>query len=356
MVMHTMLGVENCVQLKVSAEKRGTPLGPRPSTARANHPATAQSSSMSCVPLERPLHSSRLGDAQAKARLGVAGKSQIPCRVQRSQLTAARHAAPQATFENAWYVFIVMELCTGGELFDRITETLVCPEEVPPDLIHGGGFSLPRCVDVDRQPAGIYRETSAARIFAEILTVIAACHCALKRGSRHSVKCTASSPLRSLRSRRISLPPTGRKRLIRIILTCASPRVRCLPAAMGIIHRDIKPENFLMTDATENAKVKAADFGLSIFYQKGQVFDEFVGTVDYIAPEILRRRYGKEVDLWAAGVILYILLSGQPPFYGETEQAIFASIQRCKARARTVFSSECNSTAYVRLRQDMLRE
>ncbi|KAG5614052.1 hypothetical protein H5410_013876 [Solanum commersonii] len=84
---------------------------------------------------------------------------------------------------------------------------------------------------------------------------------------------------------------------------------------MGVMHRDLKPENFLLTSKDENAMLKATDFGLSVFIEEGKVYRDIVGSAYYVAPEVLRRSYGKEADVWSAGVILYILLSGVPPFW-----------------------------------------
>lgn len=95
---------------------------------------------------------------------------------------------------------------------------------------------------------------------------------------------------------------------------------------MNVIHRDLKPENFLLQDAAEEAPVKATDFGLSVFFKDGQEFSDIVGSAYYVAPEVLRRRYGKEADIWSCGVMLYILLCGMPPFYGDSEQQIFESV------------------------------
>mmetsp|Transcript_4592 Transcript_4592/g.12777 ORF Transcript_4592/g.12777 Transcript_4592/m.12777 type:complete len:526 (+) Transcript_4592:190-1767(+) len=97
---------------------------------------------------------------------------------------------------------------------------------------------------------------------------------------------------------------------------------------MGVMHRDLKPENFLMADETEAAELKATDFGLSVYLQSDKNLTELVGSAFYVAPEVLRRHYYKEADIWSCGVILYILLSGVPPFYGETEQQIFEAILR----------------------------
>ncbi|XP_022760810.1 calcium-dependent protein kinase 3-like isoform X2 [Durio zibethinus] len=86
--------------------------------------------------------------------------------------------------------------------------------------------------------------------------------------------------------------------------------------SMGVMHRDLKPENFLFLSKGEDSPLKATDFGLSVFFKPGDVFKDLVGSAYYVAPEVLRRRYGPEADIWSAGVILYILLSGVPPFYG----------------------------------------
>ncbi|XP_024198003.2 calcium-dependent protein kinase 1-like, partial [Rosa chinensis] len=68
------------------------------------------------------------------------------------------------------------------------------------------------------------------------------------------------------------------------------------------------------------------DFGLSIFLKPGEKFTDVVGSPYYVALEVLRKRYGPEADVWSAGVILYILLSGVPPFWAETEQGIFDQV------------------------------
>ncbi|KAF5777688.1 putative protein kinase CAMK-CDPK family [Helianthus annuus] len=148
----------------------------------------------------------------------------------------------RGAYEDEESVHLVMELCSGGELFDRITKK------------------------------GSYSEKEAAKLGRQIVNVVHVCH------------------------------------------------------FMGVMHRDLKPENFLMVSQDEDSPLKATDFGLSVFIEEGKIYKEIVGSAYYVAPEVLHRRYGKEIDVWSAGVILYILLSGVPPFWGETEKGIFEEI------------------------------
>lgn len=98
--------------------------------------------------------------------------------------------------------------------------------------------------------------------------------------------------------------------------------------ALGVMHRDLKPENFLLSTTAADAEIKATDFGLSVFFKPNQTFREVVGSAFYVAPEVLKRFYGPEADVWSAGVILYILLSGVPPFWHETEAGIFDAVRK----------------------------
>ncbi|KAL7195039.1 hypothetical protein ACSBR1_035291 [Camellia fascicularis] len=141
-------------------------------------------------------------------------------------------------------VHLVMELCEGGELFDRIVAR------------------------------GHYTERAAAAVTRTIVEVVQLCH-------RH-----------------------------------------------GVIHRDLKPENFLFASKKENSPLKAIDFGWSIFFKPGERFCEIVGSPYYMAPEVLKRNFGPEIDIWSAGVVLYIILCGVPPFWAESEQGVAQAILR----------------------------
>ncbi|KAK9986755.1 hypothetical protein SO802_031706 [Lithocarpus litseifolius] len=148
------------------------------------------------------------------------------------------------TYEDDDAVHIIMELCEGGELFDRIVAR------------------------------GHYTERAAAAVTKTIVEVVQMCH------------------------------------------------------MHGVMHRDLKPENFLFANKKETSPLKAIDFGLSVFFKPGDTFTEIVGSPYYMAPEVLKRNYGPEIDVWSAGVILYILLCGVPPFWAETEQGVAQAIIR----------------------------
>ncbi|KAG6506715.1 hypothetical protein ZIOFF_032042 [Zingiber officinale] len=160
------------------------------------------------------------------------------------------------TYEDADSVHIVMELCEGGELFDRIVAR------------------------------GHYTERAAAMVIKTIVEVV-----------QHLLPKASIIPL--------DIPNCHQQ---------------------GVMHRDLKPENFLFGNKKENAPLKAIDFGLSVFFRPGERFEEIVGSPYYMAPEVLKRNYGPEIDVWSAGVILYILLCGVPPFWAETEQGIAQAI------------------------------
>jgi len=134
-------------------------------------------------------------------------------------------------YEDAHFVHIIMELCAGGDLFDRIVTK------------------------------GHYSERKAAKLIKTIVGMVEGCY------------------------------------------------------SLGVMHRDLKPENFLFAGTSEDAPLKAIDFGLSMFYKPGDKFSDVVGSPYYVAPEVLQKCYGPKADVWSAGVILYILLCGVPPFW-----------------------------------------
>jgi calcium/calmodulin-dependent protein kinase (CaM kinase) II len=96
----------------------------------------------------------------------------------------------------------------------------------------------------------------------------------------------------------------------------------------GVVHRDLKPENLLLASKAKGAAVKLADFGLAIEVQGDQqAWFGFAGTPGYLSPEVLKKEpYGKAVDIWACGVILYILLVGYPPFWDEDQHRLYAQV------------------------------
>ncbi|XP_051131179.1 calcium-dependent protein kinase 26-like [Andrographis paniculata] len=148
----------------------------------------------------------------------------------------------KGAYEDAVAVHVVMELCSGGELFDRIVKR------------------------------GHYSEKKAAELIRTIVGVVESCH------------------------------------------------------SLGVMHRDLKPENFLFVNEDEDSPLKTIDFGLSVFFKPGEVFTDVVGSPFYVAPEVLFQHYGPQADVWSAGVILYVLLCGFPPFWGESEQEIFKEV------------------------------
>ena len=157
-------------------------------------------------------------------------------------------------FEDKRYVYLVMEECTGGELFDKIIERL--------------------------QNDSIFTEKEAAKIFKQMMMSIAYCH------------------------------------------------------KEGICHRDLKPENLLLLNKKDDTNIKVIDFGLSnIFIDKqGKEIKmtSKVGTAYYVSPEVLSGNYDKSCDVWSAGVILYILLCGDPPFNGANDNEIYKKIKTKK--------------------------
>lgn len=97
----------------------------------------------------------------------------------------------------------------------------------------------------------------------------------------------------------------------------------------NVVHRDLKPENLLMTSIDNDSSVKLADFGLAIVLNGSEVSVPKAGTPDYVAPEVIQGKpIGKPVDMWAFGVIMFILLGGYPPFHDNNQKMLFSKISR----------------------------
>uniref|UniRef100_A0A0D9V6X4 non-specific serine/threonine protein kinase n=1 Tax=Leersia perrieri TaxID=77586 RepID=A0A0D9V6X4_9ORYZ len=253
-------------------------VGPSPSSAPAQHKAPAPIGPVLGRPMEDVRSIYTVGKELGRGQFGVtclcthkATGQRFACKTiakrklstkedvedVRREVQIMYHLAGQpnvvelkGAYEDKQSVHLVMELCAGGELFDRIIAK------------------------------GHYTERAAASLLRTIVEIIHTCH------------------------------------------------------SLGVIHRDLKPENFLLLSKDEDAPLKATDFGLSVFFKQGEVFKDIVGSAYYIAPEVLKRSYGPEADIWSVGVILYILLCGVPPFWAgnehinESEHGIFNSILR----------------------------
>lgn len=100
--------------------------------------------------------------------------------------------------------------------------------------------------------------------------------------------------------------------------------------SLKIAHRDLKPENFLMLTKDSDSPLKIIDFGLSKEYDNNDKMTTKAGTPYYISPEVLKGKYDESCDIWSAGVILYILISGIPPFYGDTDMEILSRVKSGK--------------------------
>ena len=97
---------------------------------------------------------------------------------------------------------------------------------------------------------------------------------------------------------------------------------------LGVVHRDLKPENILFD--RDFSTVKLIDFGMSkILEDENALMNTKLGTPYYISPEVLKGKYDKSCDMWSIGVITYVLLTGEPPFYGKNAAALFNKIKTC---------------------------
>lgn len=93
-----------------------------------------------------------------------------------------------------------------------------------------------------------------------------------------------------------------------------------------IIHRDLKPENLMLSKKDDILSIKLIDFGTSTSFKEKDLFNIPLGTVYYVAPEVIRRSYDHKADIWSCGIILYILMCGYPPFNGSSDLDIYKNI------------------------------
>jgi calcium-dependent protein kinase len=100
--------------------------------------------------------------------------------------------------------------------------------------------------------------------------------------------------------------------------------------SFGIVHRDIKPENMLVEKSSDEdlINIKLIDFGTSNYVTEKKNLTLKVGSPYYIAPEVLKKNYGKKCDIWSAGIILYIMLIGKLPFHGKNTEELFNNIKK----------------------------
>ena len=99
---------------------------------------------------------------------------------------------------------------------------------------------------------------------------------------------------------------------------------------LGIVHRDLKPENLLLdTKDLEKATIKISDFGLARFVTSEELATTTCGTPGYVAPEVLTKKpYDQRCDYWSLAVVMFIMLSGTPPFYHEDNFELFEIIKK----------------------------
>ena len=106
----------------------------------------------------------------------------------------------------------------------------------------------------------------------------------------------------------------------------------CYCHSMNVIHRDLKPENILIVKRSKNGchPIKIIDFGTATIFTKSKRENLLIGSSFYIAPEVLSRNYSEKCDIWSVGVIMYILLTGRPPFGGSNDEEILSKVKKGK--------------------------
>jgi len=95
---------------------------------------------------------------------------------------------------------------------------------------------------------------------------------------------------------------------------------------LRIAHRDIKAENFMLAEASLTSPVKMIDFGMATRFEDGQVLTELCGSPHYLAPELIGQKYDYRADVWAFGVLLYLLMYGHYPYDAKHPRDIMVKI------------------------------
>merc|ERR1719476_1171378 len=96
--------------------------------------------------------------------------------------------------------------------------------------------------------------------------------------------------------------------------------------SLSIAHRDIKAENFMLADSSLSSPVKMIDFGMACKFEEGQVLTELCGSPHYLAPELIGQKYNHRADVWAFGVLLYLLMYGHYPYDAKHPRDIMVKI------------------------------
>ena len=104
--------------------------------------------------------------------------------------------------------------------------------------------------------------------------------------------------------------------------------------SLHVCHRDLKPENCLYMSNSPDSDIKVIDFGLSAVQNEAEALHDAQGSPYYLAPEVLMGNYGQLADCWSLGVVLYMLLSGTPPFNGSTNEEILVSVYNASVNFR----------------------
>ena len=100
--------------------------------------------------------------------------------------------------------------------------------------------------------------------------------------------------------------------------------------SLGIVHRDLKPENILYESKSDFSDLKIIDFGLATKIEFGVSLNSVVGSPYYVSPEVLDGKYDEKCDVWSIGILCFVLLTGNPPFYSSDRNELYHKIKTDK--------------------------